>query len=61
MYKKDLRKAFSANPRRKIFEIFTSAQTIVAHQGDAKLNKLPPCPKDSEYDTAWSCTFPTIH
>ena len=46
-YKKDSRKAISANPERQMFEIFTSVPIIVTSQEDTKLNKLPACPKKS--------------
>lgn len=45
--KKNSRKAISANPERQVFKIFTLVPTMVAFQGDAKLNRPMACPKYS--------------
>ena len=48
MYNKDSRKTISTNPKRRIFEFFTSMPS----QGDTKLKKLLACPKKSRI---WHC------
>ena len=45
VYKKDFRRAFSANPEWQIFKIYTSVPTMMASQGDTEINKLLAHPK----------------
>ena len=45
--KKESKKSISANPVWQIFDIFTLVPTMLASQGDTKLNKPPARPKKS--------------